>query len=1237
MLTLAGCASSGMGQGLDEPALDEELVGDVVAPPAPRGTRLAWDGPPDESEPWTEAGEIPRLLASDGSSLPLRLTDVHADVRGHIADVVVTQRFVNDRDAPIEVVYTFPLPENAAVTDMRMVIGERVIESEVRKRDEARKAYMEAREDGYTAALLEQERPDVFTQSVANIHAGAVIDVEIHYLQTLSFDAGTFELVFPMVVGPRYMPGRKLGGPPSGTGTHADTDRVPDASRISPPVIGPDMRAGDDIAITVDIDAGGPIAEYTAPTHGIDAHDDGGRLHVELARADERPNRDFLLRWRPAPKEVRSTLFVGPPGRSGVGHFELLVVPPAIDVDARVGRREFVFVLDVSGSMMGGPLALEKTLMRKALANLRPVDTFDVVTFESGTRRLFARPQPANAARIDEALRFVDGLHAGGGTEMLAGAQLALGDDVARGRTRYVVFLTDGFIGNEPEIFAAARRLVREQAKAGRVARVFAMGIGSSPNHHLIKGLARAGSGMAMSVSRRDDPERAIARMQHVIDAAILERVEVEWNGARVESMFPSKLPDLFASHLLVVHGRYRGTMPSTGIELHARAQGRRVALPVHVVPAREEDRVLSRLWARERVAELEERLWAGDDPSAREGIERIGLQHHLVTQFTSLVAIDRSRRVEQKGTTVVQPTNAPEDVDVEAAGGVGYSGPIPGGGNDGLRRLIRVSAAPVTQSSTVGRVVQMEEFRTIPVPSNVGRDFTAVVESSSGTRFGAGGISLAGTTGAQSKYSVEGASVDNPRFGTVGAAIVQDFLEEVEIQEAGYEAEHGGAAGGQLQARRVSGTNRFRGVARFSYTPRLGKPRYITGTDEALRIVEVPDYALQGVVVMSGPIVKDRLFWTGGVVVTGGRSSLVERFHHGDDLIAEQKLKTGGIDLQFVAGLDWAIDPRHHLKITALANPGFDRRSFRQPPSIGHDPGFDLSRAPLGGAARIADGLVDGQLGWDRSNSTIATLGYTGRVWGDRLEIDANLGYAEFADIAGWKLDNPTIRDRVATQQFADQGASLFELLDREDRLDLAPGVATACNDAGTAGVACPVRQWQSGGMGQFGQSRQRRVSGSFALTHFFQALGAHQLKYGAQIDHLEDATRTRYSGRNAADFSGEGHIAGDQYVVDTADRVDNHRFVFADDEQSDVRTTLGYGRVAGDLGAIATPGGAAQRVAAYRAKLSTQNYAVFLQDRVAILSNLFLTAGVRWELQDLRDVLGRRAVLLWDNVAPR
>jgi hypothetical protein len=602
------------------------------------------------------------------------------------------------------------------------------------------------------------------------------------------------------------------------------------------------------------------------------------------------------------------------------------------------------------------------------------------------------------------------------------------------------------------------------------------------------------------------------------------------------------------------------------------------------------------------------------------------------------------------------------------------------------FRRVVRVKANPVRQDTSVGTTVSMEEFRNIPVGASMSRDFTQVVEASATSMRDSAGISLAGTTGAESKYTVEGANVNNPSFGTVGTSIVQEFIETVEVQESGYEAEYGGAAGGQIQARRVSGTNKVRGVARFTYTPRLARPRFIIATDNAVRATETPDFQMQGVIFASGPIVKDKLFWSAGVVGGGQRTSLVQSFHHRVDLdgsggyedcpfengtndcapgtnyiatekFAEQRFRQGAITTQLIFGLDWAINPRHRIRATVIGNPTFNRRSFRRPVNFNLDPsafGTTLNADPLGGGARVANGVVNDHFGWDRLNSTVANVSYLGRVLDDKLEIDAGLSYAQFTRIEAWRVDNPEWRDLPTTQEFNNDGANLFQLLDRDGRLDLVPGVREACNDSGLPGMACPTRQWMSGGLGDNSEDRTHRVEGNLAFTHFFNAAGSHQLKYGTQIEHVQRRIINRYSGANSDDFygtcAGMGLQGGGEWCYDpvsdgysfpmSGQRVNNNRVMFVNTDNPDQRTTAGYGRIRheqGELRAIATPLGAGARVAAYDEALGSQNYAIFLQDKWAILSNLFITAGVRWDMQDMRDIMGERAVFMWDNVAPR
>jgi Ca-activated chloride channel family protein len=673
---------------------------------------------------YTDPGELPQLLAG-ARALPLRRTDVRADLRGNVAEVRVTQRFVNDGAGPLEAVYTFPLPENSAVTDLRMTIGARTITGEVRERGAARREYDAAAAAGHTAALLEQERPNVFTQSVANIPPGEAVDVELRYLQTLSYDAGEYEFVFPTVVGPRYLPGAPLGA--SGRGVRPDTDRVPDASRISPPVLGRGERSGHDLAIEVHADAAAPITAWAAPAHHVEALAAGPGLHLRLVPRSAIPNRDFVLRYRSADARPVAKLYLGPAGDGG--HFLLVADPPRVDVDALVGARELIFVVDVSGSMSGPPLELAKATMRAALDQTRPVDTFDVITFAGAAARLFGTPHPANAANLARAFELLDGLSAGGGTEMAAAVDAALTEPVGEGRHRYVLFLTDGYIGEEAQIAAGARALVRRQQAAGRRARVFGVGIGAAPNDHLIAALSRAGDGLPLSVHLPADVPRSVHRFQRTIDAPILTDVEVDWSGLQVDGLSPAGAQDLLASHPLVLHGRYRGA-PPTAVALRGRVGGRSVTIPVAVVPVAERPETLARLWARDRVGELELALAA--DAAAdtvelvRDEILQLGLRHHLVTSRTSLVAVDRSRRISGAPHTVVQPVLVPDGVDPDLAGA-------------GLH---------------------LDESRGVPL-GGAARDFTAVVEVAPD----AAGVRLGGTTRATSRHVVDGASTSAPAF----------------------------------------------------------------------------------------------------------------------------------------------------------------------------------------------------------------------------------------------------------------------------------------------------------------------------------------------------------------------------------------------------------------------------------------------------------------------------------------
>ena len=624
---------------------------------------------------YTDPGEIPQLRVKAGKKtleLPLKHTHVNAAVTGYVARVQVTQTYQNPFEYPIEAVYVFPLPENSAVDDMKMVIGERVIEAEIKKREEARKTYEDAKRKGHTAALLEQERPNIFTQSVANIAPSEDIDVVISYVQNLTYDSGEYEFVFPMVVGPRFIPGTP-GKKSQGAGWAKDTDKVPDASRITPLLIGGGLRTGHDISLEMTVDPGFAVKSWNVPTHDVSVRQsDDSAMILRLNEKDSIPNRDFVLKYRVDGDEPQAS-FLSHVTEEGQGYFSLIVQPPRLNIERLVGKREIIFVVDVSGSMSGRPLSMCKEAMKEAILKLRPVDTFNVITFASRTGQLFKNARPSNDTNIKMAIEFVEGMRAGGGTLMGSGVKAALKPTVEQGRHRYVFFMTDGYVGNEKEILGNTRTLINAMEYRGQRAKVFSYGTGSSVNRHLLDGIAKAGKGLAVYVTTREDPAIGVNRFFGYIDHAVLKNVQIDFSDLDVEDVYPKQLPDLFASRPMVIHGKFNSPDPST-ILIKGEMNEKELSLPVHVKFEDNDDNdVLAALWAREKIGYLEDDLaYHGQSDEIVELITQLGLDYRLVTQYTSFVAVDRSRTVTGDLKTIHQPVETPEGVDpYKSSGGV--------------------------------------------------------------------------------------------------------------------------------------------------------------------------------------------------------------------------------------------------------------------------------------------------------------------------------------------------------------------------------------------------------------------------------------------------------------------------------------------------------------------------------------------------------------------------------------
>lgn len=613
-----------------------------------------------------------RALSPDRTELgscPLEHTDVTMDVSGSVLHARVSQRFSNPFEEPIEAVYVFPLPEDAAVNAMSMRIGDRVVQSQIMRRQAARETYEAARNQGQTASLLEQERPNIFTTSVANIRPGHPIEVTLEYVVNVPYESGTYELAFPMTVGPRFIPGTPTGA--SGTGYAPDTDRVSDASRITPPVA-PTGRSGHDIAVRVNLDAGIAMAMPSSPTHDIATRRlDDSRVRVDLAAHDSIPNKDFVLRWEVAPERVSSGVLAHRPDPGEPGYLSLVLHPNPAPPTDEITPKEIVFVLDTSGSMSGQPMNLSKRLMRKLISDLHPRDTFGVLRYDDDTSALSPTPLENTPANRQRALQFVETLSGSGGTHALAGVRAAFDYPRDTDRLRIVVFLSDGYIGNDREILDEVQRRIGD-------ARLFGFGVGSSVNRYLLEGMGRVGRGATQIVTLEQDPVAQVDEFYHRLQSPYLTDVRVDWGNLRVRSTFPDPIPDLFAGQPLTLHGRY--ARPDTGtITVRGRLAGRPFRQTLEVtLPAEEQDHsAIASLWARARVAELERQMHGGSNERLEEELTQVALDHSLVTRKTSFVAVERRVVTDPNGgppRLVAVPAELPDGVSPEGVFGSGLS-----------------------------------------------------------------------------------------------------------------------------------------------------------------------------------------------------------------------------------------------------------------------------------------------------------------------------------------------------------------------------------------------------------------------------------------------------------------------------------------------------------------------------------------------------------------------------------
>jgi Ca-activated chloride channel family protein len=581
--------------------------------------------------------------------LPLKDTRVDVSISGVIADVVVRQIYENRGERPIHARYVFPASTRAAVSGLTMTVGDVRIVATIKAREQARTEFETAKREGKTATLLEQDRPNVFTMNLSNVMPGDTISVELKYTELLVPTDGSYEFVYPTVVGPRYTEKTRSEAGPDGEFVHA-------------PYTHEGVLPRSEFHLTGVVSTGMPIQALSSPSHQLVSRMRAeGR--AEIALDDTDPfcgNRDFILRYRLSGERIAPGLLLYQHGDENF--FLLMAQPPQTPASSDVPAREYIFVVDVSGSMYGFPLDTGKKLMSDLVDVLKPSDTFNVLAFADGSDTFSRTSVPATASNLARALQFIGPKRGMGGTRLLAALQTANALPRQEGVSRTVVLLTDGYIDAEREVFEFVRSHLDET-------NVFAFGIGSSVNRFLIEGVARAGLGEPFVVTKAEDATDAAQRFRRYIDSPVLTGIDVRFTGFDAYDVEPKKIPDLFASRPIVVFGKWRGS-PTGSIEISG-TSGRapyHVTVPVASAASDPRHSALRYLWARTRIANLSDFGDTHDEETVAQ-ITSLGLTYGLLTRYTSFIAVQEIVRNLEGGDDVDQPLPLPAGVSDRAVG----------------------------------------------------------------------------------------------------------------------------------------------------------------------------------------------------------------------------------------------------------------------------------------------------------------------------------------------------------------------------------------------------------------------------------------------------------------------------------------------------------------------------------------------------------------------------------------
>ncbi len=590
---------------------------------------------------------------SETDALPLKSTRADVKIAGVVAGVKLTQVYQNQGKKALEAIYVFPASTRAAVHAMRMTVGERIIEAQIMERQHARETYEAAKKEGKTTSLLEQQRPNVFQMNVANILPGDQVKVELSYMELLEPEDNVYEFILPTVVGPRYSNQAAQGA--------LDTEKW-----VQNPYLRQGVAPPYTYGLGLEVRSALPLVKLASPSHDVEIKYDGKTVaQVKVKDEATAGNKDFVLRYALADQKIETGLLLYPGQEENF--FLLMMEPPARVKKEAVVPREYVFIVDVSGSMHGFPLETAKALMKDIITNLKPQDYINVLLFESGAAVLSESGSlPASEANKKKAQDFINARPGGGGTEILAALRKALALPRTPKTSRIVVVATDGYVHVEPQTFELIRKSLGE-------ANLFAFGIGTAVNRHLIQGMARAGMGEPFVVLNQGEAARQAARFRQYIESPVLTKIKVDFEGFDAYDLEPQALPDLFAQRPLVMLGKYRGA-PGGAVVVRGDTAAEPYEKKIQVTADKSspDNAALRLLWARHRILRLSDLAGPEVASATAKQVTDLGLKYSLMTAYTSFVAVDKVKRADGQVVTVKQPLPLPEGVSDLAVGGGG-------------------------------------------------------------------------------------------------------------------------------------------------------------------------------------------------------------------------------------------------------------------------------------------------------------------------------------------------------------------------------------------------------------------------------------------------------------------------------------------------------------------------------------------------------------------------------------